>query len=75
MPAFRSSTSVFGILLPTEHTNILRSLAAGGTRYVSYQTFYEDEVGLENVEALLCGNLPSGFKQQGVDLKKYVESV
>lgn len=75
MPAFRSNTSFFGILLPTEHTNVLTSLAAGGTRYVSYQTFYEDEVGLENLEALLRGNLQSGFEQQGVDLKKYVESV
>lgn len=75
MPAFRSNTSFFGVVLPTEHANILTSLEAGGTRYVSYQTFYEDEVGLENVEALLRGNLQSGFEQQGVDLKKYVESV
>lgn len=75
MSAFRSNTSFFGVLLPTEHVNILTSLTAGGTRYVSYQTFYEDEVGLENIEALLRGNLQSGFEQQGVDLKKYVESV
>lgn len=76
MSAFRSNTSFFGVLLPTEHVNILTSLTAGGgTRYVSYQTFYEDEVGLENVEALLRGNLQSGFEQQGADLKKYVESV
>ncbi|KAJ4422852.1 hypothetical protein N0V82_002508 [Gnomoniopsis sp. IMI 355080] len=74
MPAWKSNTTFLGVLLPTEHNNILTSLGSGGTRYVSYQTFYEDELGLENLEALLRGNLQSGFEQQGQDLKKYVES-
>lgn len=74
MPAWKSNTTFLGVLLPTEHNNILTNLGAGGTRYVSYQTFYEDELGLENVELLLRGNLQSGFEQQGDDLKTYMES-
>lgn len=74
MAAWKSNVTVFGVLLPTEQTSVLTSLGTGGTRFVSYETFFEDKLGLEYVERLLRGNLQSGFENQGRDLKAYVES-
>lgn len=75
LPAWRSNVSYFGVLLKSEHSNVVTSLDGGTTRYVSWQTFYDDVLDLDKVERLLRGNLQSGFEQQGVDLRAYVESL
>ncbi|KAG8164536.1 hypothetical protein KVR01_006454 [Diaporthe batatas] len=71
-PTWRSNVTVFGALVVAEHPNILVNQGHGITRYVSYETYYENPL----IPSLLVARstLQGLFEQQGRDLKAYVES-
>lgn len=73
MPTWRSNITVLGALVVAEHPNILVSQGHGITRYVSYETYYENPLILSLLAAR--SKLQGLFEQQGKDLKAYVESL
>lgn len=74
LPAWVSNTTFFGVLAKTERAHVLTPVEGGGTRYVAFQTFFEDPLYLDKVEFLLKGNLQDGFALQGENLRVYAES-
>jgi hypothetical protein len=68
--AWRSNVFHNGSLSRAEHPNILTS-AEGGTRYVSYETYYEG-LATPLIETLKP-QLQAAFDRQGADLKAYLE--
>lgn len=72
LPTWRSGITMLGALVVAEHPNILVSQGDGVMRYVSYETYSENPL----IPSLLAARstLQGLFKQQGKDLKAYVES-
>lgn len=72
LPTWRSNITQLGALVVAEHPNILVYQGNGTTRYVSYETYYENPLILSLLAAR--STLQRLFEQQGRDLKAYVES-
>ncbi|POS75123.1 hypothetical protein DHEL01_v206486 [Diaporthe helianthi] len=73
LPTWRSNITILGALVVAEHPNILVSQGPGITRYVSYETYYENPLILSLLAARYT--LQGLFEQQGKDLKAYAESL
>lgn len=72
LPTWRSNVTFLGALVTAEHPNILVDEGGGVTRYVSYETYYQNPI----ITLLLATRptLQRLFEKQGEDLKAYVES-
>ncbi|KAL1884098.1 hypothetical protein Daus18300_000209 [Diaporthe australafricana] len=73
LPTWRSNATMLGVLIVAEHPNILVDQGNGTTRYVSYETYYEEPF----IPSLLAlkPTLQKLFEQQGKDLRAYVETL
>lgn len=73
LPTWRSNVTMLGVSITAEHPNILVDEGGGVTRYISYETFYNNPL----IISLLATRptLERLFEQQGKDLKVYVESL
>lgn len=71
LTSFFSIGSVFATA--SEHPNILVEQGDGTTRYVSYETYYNDPGTLLLVP--FRKQLQDGYTQHGLDLKAYVEGL
>ncbi|KAK7748095.1 hypothetical protein SLS53_001347 [Cytospora paraplurivora] len=65
--------NAWGLLPISEHANILVSQGDGVTRYVSYETYYQELLAAPIL--LLRPALQKQFELQGEDLRSYVESL
>lgn len=72
IPTWRGNVIMLGVLIVAEHPNILVDQGNGTTRYVSYETYYNEPL-LPSLLALKPA-LKRMFARQGKDLRAYVES-
>lgn len=72
-PVWRDNLTALGVLVQAEHPNVLVDIGGGLTRYVSYETYYQEIF----VGALLLirETLQERFVRQGEDLRRYVEGM
>jgi hypothetical protein len=73
MAAWRSNFFYNGTLSRAEHPSILYDAGYGKTRYVSYETYYEEPAAPVIFE--IKSQLQAVFDQQGLDLRTYVEGL
>lgn len=73
LAAWRSNATEAGVLITAEHPNILVAQGENTTRYVSYETYYDEP--LVGTLLLLRAQLQAAFDKQGEDLRAYVESL
>ncbi|KAL2205159.1 hypothetical protein CC79DRAFT_981899 [Sarocladium strictum] len=73
LAAWRYDDTLGGKFSRSEHPNILVEQGDGTTRYVSYETYYNDPGTLLLVP--FRKQLQDGYAQHGLDLKAYVEGL
>lgn len=73
MTSWRYDDTLKGKFSRSEHPSILVDQGDGKTRYVSFETYYDDPGTLLLLP--FWKNLQDGYAQHGKDLKRYVEAL